>query len=107
MKQALGIASVSTEYYSWRSKLLKEGAQIDVIIDRADNTINLCEVKYCDHEYYLDKDEFFKIAHRIESFQTETKTRSSIISTMITTFGLSKGMYNDQIPVQLTLDDLF
>ena len=107
IKRALGIASVSTEYYSWRSKLLKEGAQIDIIIDRADNTINLCEVKYCDHEYYLDKDEFFKIVHRIESFQTETKTRSSIIPTMITTFGLSKGMYNDQIPVQLTLDDLF
>lgn len=107
IKQALGIASVSTEYYSWRSKTAEDGAQIDIIIDRADNTINLCEVKYCDHEFYLDKDEFFKITHRIEAFQTETKTRSNIIPTMITTFGLSKGMYCDQIPVQLTLDNLF
>lgn len=107
IKKALGIAGVSTEYYSWRSKTSDVGAQIDIIIDRADNTINLCEVKYCDHEYHLDKDEFFKITHRIEAFQTETKTKSSIIPTMITTFGLSKGMYNDQIPVQLTMDDLF
>lgn len=107
IKQALGIASVSAEYYSWKSKKLEEGAQIDIIIDRADNIINLCEVKYCDHEYQLDKEEFFKIAHRIEAFQTETETTSSIIPTMITTFGLSKGMYSDQIPVQLTLDDLF
>lgn len=107
IKKALGIASVSTEYYSWRSKTSDVGAQIDIIIDRADNTINLCEVKYCDHEYHLDKDEFFRITHRIEAFQTETETKSSIIPTMITTFGLSKGMYNDQIPVQLTMDDLF
>ena len=107
IKQALGIVSVSTEYYSWKSKMMKEGAQIDIIIDRADNIINLCEVKYCNHEYQLDKEEFFKIAHRIEAFQTETETTSSIIPTIITTFGLSKGMYSDQIPVQLTLDDLF
>lgn len=107
IKQALGIASVSTEYYSWKSKTSEEGAQIDIIIDRADNTINLCEVKYCDHEYQLNKDEFFRIAHRIETFQAETGTRSSIIPTMITTFGLSQGMYRNQIPVQLTLDDLF
>ena len=93
--------------YSWKSKTSEEGAQIDIIIDRADNTINLCEVKYCDHEYQLNKDEFFRIAHRIETFQAETGTRSSIIPTMITTFGLSQGMYRDQIPVQLTLDDLF
>lgn len=53
------------------------------------------------------ENEFFRITHRIEAFQTETETKSSIIPTMITTFGLSKGMYNDQIPVQLTMDDLF
>ena len=107
IKQALGISSVKTEYYSWRSKSLKEGAQIDIIIDRADNTINLCEVKYSDHEYSLDKDEFFKICHRQEAFEQETATNSTIIPTMITTFGLNQGQYSDQIVVQLTMDDLF
>lgn len=107
IKQALGIASVKTEYYSWRSKTLHDGAQIDIIIDRADNTINLCEVKYSDHEYLLDKEEYFKIYHRIEAFEQETSTNSTILPTMITTFGLSKGMYSDQILVKLSMDDLF
>lgn len=107
IKQALGIASVKTEYYSWRSKTLQNGAQIDIIIDRADNTINLCEVKYCDHEYQLDKEEYFKICHRQEAFEQETGTNSSILPTMITTFGLSQGMYSDQILAKLTMDDLF
>lgn len=107
IKQALGIASVKTEHYSWKSKTLTDGAQIDIIIDRADNIINLCEVKYCDHEYQLDKDEFFKINHRVEAFEEETQTKSTILPTMITTFGLAKGMYSDQIIVKLTMDDLF
>ena len=107
IKQALGIASVKTEHYSWKSKTLTDGAQIDIIIDRADNTINLCEVKYCDHEYQLDKDEFFKINHRVEAFEEETQAKSTILPTMITTFGLAKGMYSDQIIVKLTMDDLF
>lgn len=107
IKQALGIGSVRTEYYSWRSKKIHDGAQIDIIIDRADNTINLCEVKYCDHEYQLDKEEYFKICHRIEAFEQETGTNSTILPTMITTFGLSQGMYSDQILVKLSMDDLF
>ena len=107
IKQALGIASVKTEYYSWRSKSQSDGAQIDIIIDRADNTINICEVKYCEHEYQLEKEEYFKIQHRLEAFENETQTRSTLLPTMITTFGLANGMYNDQITVQLTLNDLF
>jgi uncharacterized protein len=69
IKQALGIASVKTEYYSWRSKSQSDGAQIAIIIDRADNTINICEVKYCEHEYQLEKEEYFKIQHRLEAFE--------------------------------------
>lgn len=86
---------------------MSDGAQVDIIIDRADNMINLCEVKYCEHEYLLDKEEFFKITHRTEAFEEETQTKSTILPTMITTFGLAKGMYSDQIIVKLTLDDLF
>lgn len=107
IKQALGISSVKTEYYSWKSKTLPDGAQIDIIIDRADDTINLCEVKYSEHEYTLDKEEYFKIQHRLEAFEQETETRSTVLPTMITTFGLANGMYNDLITVKLTLDDLF
>lgn len=107
IKTALGIASVSTEYYSWRSNLIEKGAQIDIIIDRADNTINLCEVKYSENLYSLDKEEYMKIQNRISVFKEATKTRSNIIPTMITTFGMKEGTYSDQIIAKINMEDLF
>lgn len=107
IKAALGIASVSTEFYAWKTDKIESGAQIDIIIDRADNTINLCEVKYCEGLYSLDKEEFLKIQNRIGVFRTVTGTRSSIIPTMITTFGMKEGMYSDQIIAKIDMDSLF
>lgn len=107
IKTALGIASVSTEYYSWRSNLIEKGAQIDIIIDRADNTINLCEVKYSENLYSLDKEEYMKIQNRISVFKEATNTRSNIIPTLITTFGMKEGTYSDQIIAKIDMEDLF
>ena len=107
IKSALGIASVSTEFYTWKTNQIENGAQIDIIIDRADNTINLCEVKYCEDLYSLDKEEFLKIQNRISTFKTVTGTRSSIIPTMITTFGMKDGMYSDQIIAKIDMEALF
>lgn len=107
IKEALGISSVSTEFYSWRSNQANGGAQIDIIIDRADNIINLCEVKYSEDLYSLDKEEFLKIQNRIKIFKEVTGTRSSIIPTMITTFGMNRGMYSDQIIAKIDMNALF
>lgn len=107
IKQALGIASVSTEHYAWRSKHSSPAAQIDVIIDRADSIINLCEVKYCESKYALGKEEYLKIMNRREAFRNETSTTNTIIPTLITTFGLSGGAYSDMITVQLDMNALF
>ena len=107
IKESLGIASVSTEFYTWKSKQTEDGAQIDIIIDRADNTINICEVKYSEDLYSLDKEEFLKIQNRIRAFKEVTGTRSSIIPTMITTFGMKDGMYSDHIIAKIDMDDLF
>lgn len=107
IKTALGIASVSTDFYTWRTNQIENGAQIDIIIDRADNTINLCEVKYSEDLYSLDKDEFLRIQNRINAFKTVTGTKSSIIPTMITTFGMKNGMYSDQIIAKIDMDALF
>ena len=107
IKSALGIASVSTEFYAWKTNRVESGVQIDIIIDRADNTINLCEVKYSEDLYSLDKEEFLKIQNRIKAFKEVTATKSSIIPTMITTFGMKEGMYSDQIIAKLDMDALF
>lgn len=107
IKRALGIASVATEYYSWRSRKSKDAAQIDIIIDRADSMINLCEVKYSEALYTLDKDEYLRIMHRRDAFRAETETHKSIIPTMITTFGMTQGAYSDQMTVKLDMNELF
>ena len=107
VKASLGIASVSSEFYSWQVKKVDGGAQVDIIIDRADNTINLCEVKYSEDLYSLDKEEFMKIQNRINMFKEVTATRSSVIPTMITTFGLRDGMYSDQIIAKVDMEALF
>ena len=107
IKHVLGIDSVSTEYYSWRSKNSSPAAQVDLIIDRADHMINLCEVKYSESVYALHKEEYLKIINRRDSFRQETGTTCSIVPTMITTFGMAEGSYSDQISVKLDMNALF
>ena len=104
---AMHLDSISTTQYAWRSSTSKPAAQIDLIIDRADNMINLCEIKYSKDEYYINAEEDQKLRHRLTTFQNETATRSGIFVTMITTFGLANGMYNSTVNIKLTMDDLF
>lgn len=107
LRRALGIESVITETYTWRSKDKDFPAQIDLLIERADKMINLCEVKYSETEFTLTKDEFLKIGRRVDSFRAATQTRYGIVPTLVTTFGLAPGMYSDFIHASATLDDLF
>jgi Holliday junction resolvase-like predicted endonuclease len=107
IKRALRIDGISTLCYSWRSKTSKPAAQIDIIIERADRIVNVCEVKYSQDKYELDKEEYEKINRRRMAFINETGLRHASWLTMITTEGLSKGMYSDMIQSQVTLYDLF
>jgi hypothetical protein len=99
--------SISTTQYAWRSKVSQPATQIDLIIERADDMINLCEVKYSKDEYRISQEEDQKLRYRLSAFQHETGTRSGIFVTIITTFGLAKGMYNDSVSIKLSMDDLF
>ena len=107
IKRALRIDGISTLNHSWRSKTTKPAAQIDIIIERADKIVNVCEVKYCQDEYELDKEEYEKINRRRTTFINETGLRHASWLTMITTEGLKKGMYSYMIQSQVTMDDLF
>jgi hypothetical protein len=107
IKKALGIDRIYTDCYSWRSKESERGAQIDLLIDRADNMINLCEIKFLDTPYILGKEELNKILNRKAVFSSELGLKSGINLTMITPFGLSKNTYSDNIQSVITLDDLF
>lgn len=107
IKRALRIDGISTLNYSWRSKTSKPAAQIDIIIERADRIVNVCEVKYSLDKYELNKEEYEKINQRRTAFIQETGLRHASWLTMITTEGLAKGLYSEMIQSQVTLDDLF
>ena len=107
IKRALRIDGISTLCYSWRSKESTPAAQIDIIIERADKIVNVCEVKYCQEEYDLDKEEYEKINRRKNAFIKETSLRHTPWLTMITTEGIAKGKYAEMIQSQVTLEDLF
>ena len=103
---ALGVDRILTEYYSWRSKDSLKGAQIDLIIDRADNMINLCEIKYSKGDLLIQKDEYEKICNRVDAFQNETGTRKGIFVTLITVSGVKENSYSDVANNVVRLDDM-
>jgi AAA+ ATPase superfamily predicted ATPase len=107
IKRALGIYGVGASVSSWRSRRADPGAQIDLVIDRRDDTINLCEIKCAAGEYLLDKREMLSLLNRREAFAHETGTRKGLHLTMITTNGVRPGMYRDDIQSEVTMDDLF
>lgn len=104
---AMHLDRIHTEYYSWRSTSTEPSAQIDLIIDRADGIISICEIKFSRNEYSLQKDEYNKIIHRAETFMSETKQRKGFQITIITTYGTKTNMYSEISANNVVLDDLF
>ena len=109
IKQALGISGILTNVYSWREKAEDGagGAQIDMVIDRGDRMINICEIKYSSAEYSFSQDEKEKLVRRIERFKDATRTRKGILPTLVTTCGLKRNANGAMIANVVTLDDLF
>ena len=107
IKEALKIDGISTQQYSWRSKNSDPAVQIDMIIDRADGMINLCEIKYSEADYTLTESEYKKIENRATAFASETGTRKGIFKTLITASPIKKNQYSESFPVKLTADCLF
>ena len=107
IKQRLGISGVITNVYTFRSAQQKGGAQIDIVIDRRDDTINLCECKYTNKPYSLTEKDAEDIERKKEVFLRETGTKKSIHMTMITADSLSHNAYRNGIQAEIVLDDLF
>ena len=107
IKAALGIAGVDTMEYAWRSETSNSGAQIDLLIDRKDGVINLCEMKYTDDVFELDKCEYEKLMNRLSIFQKETNPRKAIHMTLVSANGLSNGKYASVFQNVITGEQLF
>jgi len=107
IKKKLGISGVSTRVTAWRSKDVKPGAQIDLVIDRADGVINLCEMKFTANPYTITKDDDEALFRKMRVFAEETKTKKALHMTSITTYGLTQKGYRGGVQAEITLDDLF
>lgn len=110
IKTALGFSAVISTAHSWTSKSDNtdaKGVQIDLLIDRNDGVINLCEMKYAKEEYVIDKEEDERLRKRLSTFIKESGTKKAVHITMITTYGLKKGGYADDIQNEVTMDDLY
>lgn len=106
IRHALGLDRIAVEYYSWRSKEPPR-AQVDMIIERADRMVNLCEMKYAHDEYAIDAVENKKFRNRMSAFARETRNHCTLLPTWITPYGLYKNKYSTQVQYIVTMDDLF
>ena len=108
IKKALGISGVQSTSSSWRSTTIKNGAQIDLVIDRRDQVINLCEMKFSINPFVIDPKYAEELRNKIGTFRSETRTRKSVFLTMITTFGLQANNYSTGlVQNDITMDSLF
>lgn len=113
VKRALGIGSVLTHESSWfiEQRDLNDdslsGAQIDLLIDRRDKAINVCEAKFYSGEFTIDKAYSLKLRNKLATFKSAVNTRKALVPTMITTFGVKHNAYSGNIQQEVILDDLF
>lgn len=108
IKAALGISGVASQQSAWSKRGDDiDGAQIDLLIDRNDNIINMCELKFYSDEFVVNRNYYKTIMHRQELLSAEISKKTAIHSTLITTFGLIYNEYSGVFTKVITLDNLF
>ncbi|MDR1765713.1 MAG: AAA family ATPase [Lachnospiraceae bacterium] len=103
IRDALGLGGVSIDVCAWRG----DGAQVDLILDRSDMTVNLIEIKFSISPYRITGAYMEKLRTRLTLFVEQTGTRKALHTTLLTTFGLAANEYSGEIQSSLTLEDLF
>lgn len=109
IKAALGIQGISTTQSAWAVEGSDEqqGSQIDMLIERRDNVVNMCEIKFYNDEFAVSKGYSAVLSRRANALATMLPKRSVVHSTLITTYGLKYNEYSDAFQKVVTLDDLF
>lgn len=111
IKEALGLKVVSTDISTWHTNANEKegtpGAQIDMILDRADRLIHLCEIKFSTDKYVISRDYEDKLRQRMGIFRKLTKNKKSIVNTFITTYGVVNAKNRSIVHSEVTMDDLF
>ena len=114
IKNALGIGGIISNAHSWSCKPFVDkngtkwkGGQIDLLIDRADEVINVCEMKYVSDKYEIDADYEERLRNRASLFRAVTKTRKVLHHTFVTTYGVTHNLHSGIVRSEVLMDDLF
>ncbi len=104
IKKAIGISGVQTQSSSWTGR----GAQIDLLIDRRDLIITICEAKFSINEYQITSSYANNLRNKIGALRQESSSKKAIHLALITTYGLTnQSKYGDLVQQSIVMDDLF
>jgi AAA+ ATPase superfamily predicted ATPase len=106
IEKALGISGIMTQVESWRSTLSNSGVQIDLLINRSDRVISICEIKYSDSMFSITKKIAQDIRDKRNIFLEETNTGKSINLTLVTPVGVKRNEYYNIVNSIITAADL-
>ncbi|RZI45312.1 AAA family ATPase [Candidatus Finniella inopinata] len=111
ISQALNMSPTSvpnTWRYTPKKGSAEQGAQIDLLFDRDDDCITMCEIKYTEKPYAIDKHEAASLNQKIAIFKEKTRTKKQIFLAIISANGIKKSIYSEEmIDGVAVLDDLF
>jgi uncharacterized protein len=110
IKSALGISGVFTQQNAWKFKgsEVLPGAQIDLVIDRADQIIHICEAKFTKDNFALNREYTNRLKLKKSIFRQATNTKKAVFTTLITTYpALQNKYYLEEIDHEITMDKLF
>lgn len=114
IKKALGISGILSNVYSWSCRPFVatdgsewKGGQIDMLIDRADGAIDICEMKFAQSEYVIDADYEQRLRERMASFAAVTKTKKALLHTFVTTYGVKRNIHSGIVNSEVKMEDLF
>lgn len=111
LKAALGISGILSNVYSWCTEADKnkgiDKTQIDLLIDRNDGVINLCEMKFSEQEYAITEEEEMKLRRRRGNFIDATQTKKAVHITMVTPYGLKQNSHSAIAQNEIKIKNLF
>lgn len=111
LKKAIGIEAVYAEVSVWRYQpktKMEKGAQIDLLIDRNDSCINICEMKFSSDAFEISKGYANELENKLTVFRSQTKTKKTLFLTMMTTFGIKNAnSYPGLVQKEITMNSLF
>ncbi|MDO4805951.1 MAG: ATP-binding protein [Coriobacteriales bacterium] len=107
LKRALGVSGVRSTCAAWEVRDKGSNAQVDLLLQRADNIANACECKFYGDEFTVDKKYYQTLLARREALAQALSRKISVQLTLITTFGLKRNQHAWAFTNTITLEDLF